>query len=418
LILALALPAVAAEPQWDRLYSRSADAGSFLKSNWNKYTENYHPSYALDGNAATAWVEGVDGDGVGQVLAWDVSALSSARSVKLRIRNGYQKSEALLAANAAPKAVTVRVWRGRDLVAETKATLARTMGWQDLVIDTGGKGLNRVELVVDSVHAGSKYKDTCVSDVETWVDSDVPYSAALEAAKKAELDAWVKERVETAAYFAALPPTFPFTATEWRSTTEPATLAEYQALAAPFDAAIARMDAKPLSDGAMPSLRTGPWFAATLQASAPRTTPDGLADLSALIPYVRSADFALFEAKDRLASQQKKQEDDYSRTDERTNLRIERDAAGAVRWAAFETSMERTSERDGESEFVLVLMQYDDRGQLALGSVVRHLFVGCPIDESSVIQPTWTDGRISRLTVTTSGSACGRETVERVVYTP
>ncbi len=31
----------------NRLYAEEAQATSYIKSNWNKYTENYHPSYVL-----------------------------------------------------------------------------------------------------------------------------------------------------------------------------------------------------------------------------------------------------------------------------------------------------------------------------------------------------------------------------------
>src|SRR5262245_52893222 len=79
-------------PTWKPLRSASASATSFLQNNWNRFEENYHPSYVLDGNPATAWVEGVPGFGEGEALTIPVSALRRARAVRLRIWNGYQKS--------------------------------------------------------------------------------------------------------------------------------------------------------------------------------------------------------------------------------------------------------------------------------------------------------------------------------------
>src|SRR6185312_7841553 len=79
------------------LRSASASATSFLQNDWNRYQENYHPSYVLDENPATAWVEGVDGYGEGQSLTLPLSPLSSARALRLRIWNGYQKSKDLFA---------------------------------------------------------------------------------------------------------------------------------------------------------------------------------------------------------------------------------------------------------------------------------------------------------------------------------
>jgi hypothetical protein len=209
---ALLLVAVAFQP----LHADHADASSFLKSNWNRYEENYHPNYVLDDDPKTAWVEGKEGDGVGESLTLPLSTLSSARRLKLQIRNGYQKSKKLLAANGAPRDVTVVVIddKGRE-AARQKATLKAAMGNQDVVIELGGRGVSVVRLIVDSVTPGTVYKDTCVSDVAVFVDSDVPYNAKAERAKRQALLAWKKERVETARYFARLPPAYPFAATRF-----------------------------------------------------------------------------------------------------------------------------------------------------------------------------------------------------------
>ena len=86
LLLAALFSASATEITWKQLHSDHAEASSFLKSNWNKYNENYHPNYVLDDDPKTAWVEGVDGDGEGQLLTLPISPLASARSVKVRIR--------------------------------------------------------------------------------------------------------------------------------------------------------------------------------------------------------------------------------------------------------------------------------------------------------------------------------------------
>src|SRR5687767_9515764 len=93
--------AVAAEHH--ELFASEATASSFLVSNWNKFTENYHPSYVLDGDPTTAWVEGKDGNGEGEWLRIETTHLKNARQLKLEIRNGYQKSKGLFKANAMPR---------------------------------------------------------------------------------------------------------------------------------------------------------------------------------------------------------------------------------------------------------------------------------------------------------------------------
>ncbi len=216
-LLTLLLPCIATAGSFQRLHSEQATATSFLKSNWNKYEENYHPSYVLDDDPKTAWVEGAEGDGIGESLTIPVSNLQSARAVRLVIFNGYQKSPALLAANAAIKqlTITVRAQGGRES-GRKQLTLERKMGPQSFDIPVTGSVAD-VVLTIDSVHAGSKYRDTCVSDVQILVDSDVPYNAAVEKGKREAMLQWKKERLDAAKYFASLPKTYPYAATRFES---------------------------------------------------------------------------------------------------------------------------------------------------------------------------------------------------------
>ncbi len=207
-----------AEPAWKRLYAERATSSSYLKSNWNKYDENYHPAYVLDGNPKTAWVEGVDGNGEGQTLSIPLSDVKSARAVKVVVWNGYQKNANLLAANAAPDHVAFEVRSASgDVVGMTKVHLKKAMGPQEVIIpvEKGGR-VGGLTLTVLSAHAGKVYKDTCISDVEIYVDSDVVYSEKAEKAKLAALKAWVKERKATAAAFASIKPDYPFAATHFK----------------------------------------------------------------------------------------------------------------------------------------------------------------------------------------------------------
>src|SRR6476620_1096905 len=68
---------------WKQLRSASASATSFLQNNWNRFEENYHPSYVLDENPATAWVEGAAGFGVDESITIPLSAVRSARAIRL-----------------------------------------------------------------------------------------------------------------------------------------------------------------------------------------------------------------------------------------------------------------------------------------------------------------------------------------------
>jgi hypothetical protein len=198
-------------------------ATSFLRSDWNKYNENYHPSYVLDGNPKTAWVEGVDGNGESERITIPLTPLKSASAVKLRIRNGYQKSDTLFTANAVPRNVTITA-RSSARVHGTEVELPYLTGWQEVIVELPeGFGLDAVSLQIDSVYPGSKYQDTCISDIEVFVDSEVPHNAAQEDARHKTLLTWVTKRVETAKYFAAKPSSYPFSSTQLSSSSSEST---------------------------------------------------------------------------------------------------------------------------------------------------------------------------------------------------
>ncbi|MDX1959691.1 MAG: hypothetical protein SFU98_14035 [Leptospiraceae bacterium] len=199
------------ENKWNRLHSTEAFASSFLKSNWNKYEENYHPNYALDDNPSTAWVEGDSGNGEKQTITWKVSHLTTASELKLRIRNGYQKSKDLFLKNAMPKEIEVSVFDGKEEVVATKNFLLENkMGWQEIVIPLNEKGIKSINLEIVSVYEGKLYKDTCISDIQTFIKSTEVYNNEVENNKFKALNSWIKERVKTAKYFANLPATYPF----------------------------------------------------------------------------------------------------------------------------------------------------------------------------------------------------------------
>lgn len=228
LIATALLPALAQDtlndPDWHLLRHTYTEASSFLQSNWNKYNENYHPNYVADDNPATAWVEGAPGVGINQEITLPTLTIRKANAVRLRIRNGYQKSEELLVANAAPKRVRIEVADGYQKVASQEVELSRAMGWQTVDLELKPREgdsdvrFDRVRLTVLSVHPGSVYEDTCVSDVQVYVDTDMEVRAAIEAARFQRMLEWVATRNSQAAWFANLPTDYPFASTAFQET--------------------------------------------------------------------------------------------------------------------------------------------------------------------------------------------------------
>jgi len=283
---------------WEQLRLDKAEASSFLKSNWNKYNENYHPNYVLDGNPRTAWVEGVGGDGIHEWLDLPLSELKSARAVKLRIRNGYQKSDTLLTANAAPRQLRLTALYHHGEVASQIFELERKMGWQEVELKIpAGSGLDRLNLGIVTTHPGSKYEDTCVSDIEVFVDSEVPYNAGQEQQKHKALLAWVSERVETARYFAEEAGGYPFTSTHFDTTEADASRRTVDTSMSPGRAALKKMQA------------ITQWQALSATHSIP-VLPDGLYMTKALQPMFTPQELRFAPATEALADHEKTAETD------------------------------------------------------------------------------------------------------------
>jgi hypothetical protein len=344
------------------LRSASASATSFLQNNWNRYQENYHPSYVLDENPETAWVEGVDGYGEGQSLTIPLSPLTSARALRLRIWNGYQKSKELFARNSMPRKIRVTVLdpTGGE-VTSRDAELQQTWGAQIVVLDIPAKrGLSAVRITIGSVYPGTKYKDTCISDVLVDVDSEVPHNAAAENAKLAALKAWIEERKQTAAYFASKPAEYPFAFTHFSVSTQQAfDRAEFKRRFAEADA-----------------LRTqlGPSRFNPVVKKPVRSAPDGLSfdietlflDIGDFLQLFSLGQVALFETNDTLSFHHRDDAGPGDYSEEWTTSLRGAYADGAlkrIKLLAFERRFVATERTTSTSDRKLLLV-YDDAGRL------------------------------------------------------
>jgi hypothetical protein len=181
-----------------RLHSDRLEASSFLWTDWNRFQENYHPNYLMDGDPKTAWVEGADSSGAGEWVRIHVSPVEGATRVRLRIRNGYHKSSSLYTKNARARKLTVKLLPGGH---SHTAELVDEMSWQEIAFDQPAARVEALELHVAEVVEGKKYTDLCISDVEVHVTGLTVENPAFEKAKLDRLQAWKKERLAAARLF-------------------------------------------------------------------------------------------------------------------------------------------------------------------------------------------------------------------------
>jgi hypothetical protein len=428
-LLTVLLPSLAFAGGFQRLHADQATATSFLKSNWNKYEENYHPSYVLDDDPKTAWVEGAEGEGAGEALTIPVSNLASARVVRIVVFNGYQKTAGLLKANAAPHQLTVTVLgEGGRESARQQLTLERKMGGQPFEIPVKGP-VAQVVLTVDSVHPGSKYKDTCISDVQVFVDSEVPYNAAVEKGKREAMLQWKKERLQAARYYASLPKSYPFATTRFDSKRDEKQLAkryskvidedkddypdkgvpakDYVPLMTQLEQGGANL---PLEDGdkrLLTELRTlsaappqdGKWY--SLAQKGGLVLPENLNIPKKMSPLFQLGEATLFEAKGRGSTKPRLSDDDgYYHGEVLSNLLLLEGSTTDVKKVYF-THTEIIAERTTATITThgIALLEGGKLQRLVTLRTVKDDMGGTPV-AAGVMQPSYTDGKVSRMETT------------------
>lgn len=136
---------------------RSVTATSSL----SEYGMTHSPDRIRDGDTATAWVEGAEGAGIGESVAFSFDDTYQVSG--FLINAGYQKSEDLYMKNARPESVRVTCPDGRSKV----YVLDDIFGMQNVEFEepiiTG-----EITLVIESIYPGSKYEDTAISELALY----------------------------------------------------------------------------------------------------------------------------------------------------------------------------------------------------------------------------------------------------------
>jgi hypothetical protein len=119
-------------------------------------TNTYYPSNAIDGKRSTAWIEGVDGVGIGEWIQFDFDREINVH--RILIQPGYFKSPAIWSQNNRLATVTARFSDGSS----------RQLNFEDIMqsqkVDIGSIKTRWVRLVIESVYYGSD-PDTAISEV-------------------------------------------------------------------------------------------------------------------------------------------------------------------------------------------------------------------------------------------------------------
>ncbi len=219
LVAALAGTAVAG-PTERRVNPSGFAASSMLPTAWDKFVELGNPGYAGDDDAATAWVEGAATSGAGEWIRIAIPALDKTTKVKLKIRNGAQKSKDTFAASPRVKDAVIHLMPSN---VDKAVTLEDKQGWLEVAVDQPSGPLTGVELRVKSVYEGAKSKDLAISDVQVFATSETPDNAAFERDRAAAQRTWRANRALAAKNFgkagqAPVYGAYDVTSAAWKST--------------------------------------------------------------------------------------------------------------------------------------------------------------------------------------------------------
>ncbi len=119
-------------------------------------SNTYYPANAIDGKRSTAWIEGVDGVGIGEWIQFDFDREINVH--RILIQPGYFKSPA--------------IWAQNNRLATVKAMFSdgssRELSFENIMqsqkVDVGSIKTRWVRLVIESVYYGTD-PDTAVSEV-------------------------------------------------------------------------------------------------------------------------------------------------------------------------------------------------------------------------------------------------------------
>ena len=131
----------------------SAEASSVLSGG------NYKAANVLDGKQDTAWVEGMDGTGAGEFIELVPTDGAVLSLCAIEIDPGYHKNDSILTQNGWPTKILIET--DDDVTLEQYCYNTET---QVFLFETPVQ-VQWIRITILEAQAGSKYSDTCISEI-------------------------------------------------------------------------------------------------------------------------------------------------------------------------------------------------------------------------------------------------------------
>ncbi|MCR5602565.1 MAG: hypothetical protein K6G27_02550 [Lachnospiraceae bacterium] len=164
-----------AELTQEKLKISFAEASSVLNAA-SKDHATYVAGNVCDGNYKTAWVEGVAGNGEGQILALHLDGVHKISRIK--IYNGFLKTKRRYAINGRVTSAVIDYGSGYQQAVDLKAMnppeveiefAEAEMGETEIVPEIPCE-TDTISITLTGVQPGSKYTDTAISEIEVYGD--------------------------------------------------------------------------------------------------------------------------------------------------------------------------------------------------------------------------------------------------------
>ena len=151
-------PQITADPV-NMGHIKYVSASSQLDTDKKGFT--YFPENMVDNDLSTGWVEGVSGNGEGEVahiVFDDVYKVSG-----FMINSGYQKSQDIYKANSRPSLITLEFSDGTSMDFNLKDEMNAQQFTFPESVDT-----DYVDITIRAVYTGSKWEDTVISEIRFY----------------------------------------------------------------------------------------------------------------------------------------------------------------------------------------------------------------------------------------------------------
>lgn len=130
-------------------------------SSLSEYNMTHSPERIFDGDISTAWVEGVNGQGIGEAITlyFDSEYILN----KVVINAGYQKNSEIYGKNSRPKELKISFSDGSSQV----YTLQDINAKQEIIFEKAVI-TKYISFTIQSVYQGNKYEDTVISEIHLY----------------------------------------------------------------------------------------------------------------------------------------------------------------------------------------------------------------------------------------------------------